>query len=136
MLTYRHVVCFYIWANIDNAVVKKYEVTERNARGSYFSSGKKAVYLVKSGDWITLYGSWAVVPNVHSYDVIAVRLSGCSLNGEFAFKQTYVSSGNLYYVYNGLNKTFSNGFGSSALLLYGSGNVYSLTFRVSGSGTV
>ena len=34
------------------------------------------------------------------------------------------------------SKTFNNGFGSSALLQYGSDNEYSLTFRVSGSGTV
>ena len=123
-------------ANIDNAVVKKYEVTDTNARGSYFASGAKAVRLIKSGEWVTLFGNWSVVPNVHSYDVIAVRLSGCSLNGDFTFKQTYASSGNVYYVYNGVNKTFSNGFGSSALLQYGENNEYSLTFRVSGSGTV
>lgn len=123
-------------ANIDNAVVKEYVVTDSMARGSYFASGAKAVRLVKSGDWITLYASWAVVPNVHSYDVIAVRLSGCSLNGDFTFKQTYASSGNVYYVYNGVNQTFSNGFGSSALLQYGTDNEYSLTFRISGSGTV
>lgn len=123
-------------ANIDNAVVKEYVVTDNIARGSYFASGAKAVRLVKSGDWVTLTGTWTVVPNVHSYDVIAVRLSGCSLNGDYTFKQTYASSGNVYYVYNGVNQTFSNGFGSSALLQYGSGNEYSLTFRISGSGTV
>ena len=122
--------------NIDSAVVKEYVVTDDNARGSYFSSGAKSVRLVKSGDWITLYGSWASTPNVHSYDVIAVRLSGCTLNGNFTFKQTYASSGNIYYVTNGVNQTFSNGFGSSALLQYGTNNEYSLTFRISGSGTV
>ena len=122
--------------NIDSAVVKEYVVTDDNARGSYFSSGAKAVRLVKVGDWVTLTGTWISTPNVHSYDVIAVRLSGCTLNGDYTFKQTYASSGNVYYVYNGVNQTFSNGFGSSALLQYGSGNEYSLTFRVSGSGTV
>lgn len=123
-------------ANIDNAIVKEYVVTDSNTRGSYFSSGKKAVRLIKTGDWVTLTGTWMVVPNVHSYDVIAVRLSGCTLNGDYTFKQTYASSGNTYYVYNGVNQTFSNGFGSSALLQYGTDNEYSLTFRVSGSGTV
>ena len=121
---------------VDSAVVEEYIVEGSNARGSYFASGAKAVRLIKAGDWITLTGTWSVVPNVHSYDVIAVRLSGCSLNGSFAFKQTYVSSGNLYYVTNGTDQYFSNGFGSSALLQYGTDNEYSLTFRISGSGTV
>lgn len=123
-------------ANIDSAVVVEYKEPEGVTRGSYFASGAKAVRLIKSGDFITLTAGWSVVPNVHSFDVIAVRLSGCTLNGNFSFKQTYISSGNLYYVYNGTNKTFSNGFGSSALLQYGTNNEYSLTFKVSGSGTV
>lgn len=122
--------------NIDSAVVKEYIVEDSNARGSYFASGAKAVHLIKAGQWVTLTGTWSVVPNVHSYDVIAVRLSGCSLNGSFTFKQTYVSSGNLYYVTNGTDQYFSNGFGSSALLQYGTDNEYSLTFRISGSGTI
>lgn len=122
--------------HVDSAVVKEYIVEDSNARGSYFASGAKAVRLIKAGEWVTLTGTWSVVPNVHSYDVIAVRLSGCSLNGNFTFKQTYVSSGNLYYVYNGVDQYFSNGFGSSALLQYGSSNEYSLTFKISGSGTV
>lgn len=121
---------------VDSAVVEEYIVEDSNARGSYFASGAKAVRLIKAGEWVTLTGSWSVVPNVHSFDVIAVRLSGCSLNGSFTFKQTYVSSGNLYYVYNGTDQYFSNGFGSSALLQYGSSNEYSLTFKISGSGTI
>lgn len=123
-------------ANIDTAVKVEYVVPDDVTRGSYFASGAKAVRLVKSGDYVTLTGSWSVVPSVHSYDVIAIRLSGCTLNGTFAFKQTYVSGGQVYVVTNGTNKTFSNGFGSSALLQYGTNNEYSLTFRVSGSGTV
>ena len=122
-------------ANIDSAVKVEY-TPEDVSRGSYFASSYKSVQLVKSGDYITLIGSWFAVPNVHSFDVIAVRLSGCSLNGGFVFKQTYISSGNLYYVTNGTNQTFSNGFGSSALLQYGTDNEYTLTFKVSGSGTV
>ena len=121
-------------ANIDTAVKKSY--SEPTTRGSFFSSGVKGVNIVKSGDYITLFASWYQTPNIHSFDVMAVRLSGCSLVGNFSFKQTYVSSGQLYYVYNGMNQTFNNGFGSSALLQYGSDNEYSMTFRVSGSGTV
>lgn len=121
-------------ANIDTAVKKTY--SEPTTRGSFFSSGVKGVNIVKSGDYITLFASWYQTPNIHSFDVMAVRLSGCSLVGNFSFKQTYISSGQLYYVYNGVNQTFYNGFGSSALLQYGTDNEYSMTFKVSGSGTV
>lgn len=121
-------------ANIDTAVKKTY--SESTTRGSYFSSGVKSINIVKSGDYVTLFANWMQTPNIHSFDVIAVRFSGCSLNGSIAFRQTYSSSGNLYYVTNGTNQYFNNGAGSSALLQYGSDNEYSLTFRVSGSGTV
>ena len=104
--------------------------------GSYYSTGSKSVSLIKNGNYITLLGSWKVVPNTKSYDVIAVRLSGVSLNGSYTFKQSYVYGGNYNIVYNGNNQTFSNGFGSSALLQNGSNQEYSLTFKVSGSGTV
>lgn len=122
-------------ANIDTAVKETY-IDYGNARGSYFSTGVKALNMIKSGDYITFTASWLQQPNIHSFDVMAIRLSGCSLVGSFNFRQTYVSSGNLYYVNNGINKTFYNGFGSSALLQYGENNEYSMTFRVSGSGTV
>lgn len=122
--------------NIDNVTKNSYIVDDDVTRGSYFASGAKAVSIIKNGDYVTLLGSWAVVPNVHSFDVIAVRFSGCSLVGELYFKQTYISSGTLYSVYNGTNQYFSNGAGSSALLQYGTDNEYSLTFKVSGSGTV
>lgn len=121
-------------ANIDTAVKKTY--SEPTTRGSYFSSGVKSINIVKSGNYVTLFANWMQTPNIRSFDVMAVRLSGCSLVGDFSFRQSYVSSGQLYYVYNGMNQTFNNGFGSSALLQYGSDNEYSLTFRVSGSGTV
>ena len=122
-------------ANIDTAVKETY-IDYGNARGSYFSTGIKALNMIKSGDYITFTASWLQQPNIHSFDVMAIRLSGCSLVGSFNFRQTYVSSGNLYYVNNGINKTFYNGFGSSALLQYGENNEYSMTFKVSGSGTV
>ncbi len=121
--------------NLDEVVKVKYE-SEDNARGSYYSSNAKAVYFVKNGNYLTLLASWMAVPNVHSFDVMGIRLSGCSLNGNYAFKQTYVSSGSLYVVTNGMNQTFTNGFGSSALLQYGTDNEYSLTFAYTGSGTV
>lgn len=35
--------------------------------------------------------AWKNVPNIKSYDVIAIRLDNVSLNGEFTFKQMYVS---------------------------------------------
>ena len=122
-------------ANIDTAVKETY-IDYSNTRGSYFSTGIKALNMIKSGDYITFTASWLQQPNIHSFDVMAIRLSGCSLVGSFNFRQTYVSSGNLYYVNNGINKTFYNGFGSSALLQYGDNNEYSMTFKVSGSGTV
>ena len=122
-------------ANIDTAVKETY-IDYGNARGSYLSTAVKALNMIKSGDYITFTASWLQQPNIHSFDVMAIRLSGCSLVGSFNFRQTYVSSGNLYYVNNGINKTFYNGFGSSALLQYGEDNEYSMTFKVSGSGTV
>ena len=122
-------------ANIDTAVKETY-IDYGNARGSYLSTAVKALNMIKSGDYITFTASWLQQPNIHSFDVMAIRLSGCSLVGSFNFRQTYVSSGNLYYVNNGMNQTFYNGFGSSALLQYGENNEYSMTFRVSGSGTV
>lgn len=121
--------------DLDNAVKVEY-VEEQNDRGSYFSSGAKAISIVKTGNWVTLMANWFGVPAVHSFDVMAVRMSGCSLNGNISFKQTYVSNNNLYTVRNGMNKFFTNGFGSSALLQYGTENEYTVTFNVSGSGTV
>lgn len=122
-------------ANIDTAVKETY-IDYGNARGSYLSTAVKALNMIKSGNYVTFTASWLQQPNIHSFDVMAIRLSGCSLVGDFSFKQTYISSGNLYYVYNGMNQTFYNGFGSSALLQYGEDNEYSMTFKVSGSGTV
>lgn len=117
-------------------IVKKSYIESDKTRGSHFASAYKSVDIIKSGNYITLMGTWKTEPNVHSFDVIAVRLSGCRLDGSFTFKQTYVSSGTLHAVYNGTSQTFSNGFGSSALLQYGSGLEYSLLFSVTGSGTV
>ena len=122
-------------ANIDTAVKETY-IDYGNARGNYLSTAVKALNIIKSGNYITFFASWLQQPNIHSFDVMAIRLSGCSLVGDFSFKQTYISSGNLYYVYNGMNQIFYNGFGSSALLQYGEDNEYSMTFKVSGSGTV
>lgn len=122
-------------ANIDTAVKETY-TDYGNARGNYLSTGVKALNMVKSGNFVTFFASWLQQPNIRSFDVIAVRFSGCSLDGNISFKQTYSSSGQLYYVTNGVNQYFSSGAGSSALLQYGSDNEYSLTFKVSGSGTV
>lgn len=104
--------------------------------GAYYSTNSKSVSLIKNGNYVTLLGSWKVNPTVKSYDVIGIRLSGVTLNGSFTFKQTYVSNGSYKVTYNGNNKTLSNGFGSSALLQAGSNQEYSLTFMVSGSGTI
>lgn len=106
------------------------------SKGPYYSTGSKSVSLVKNGSYITLLGSWIVVPNTKSYDVIAVRLSGVSLDGSYSFKQSYIYGGNYNVIYNGNNQSFSNGFGSSAKLQNGTNQEYSLTFKVSGSGTV
>ena len=122
-------------ANIDTAVKETY-IDYGDARGSFFTTGVKSLNIIKSGNFVTFFASWLQQPNIHSFDVMAIRLSGCSLVGDFSFKQTYISSGHLYYVYNGINKSFYNGFGSSALLQYGENNEYSMTFKVSGSGTV
>ena len=105
-------------------------------RGSYFSSNAKSVYLIKNGNYITMIGTWKAIPNIKSYDVIAVRFQGVTLNGGYTFRQTYVSGGSFHVIYNGNNQTFYNGIGSSALLQNGSSQEYSLTFRVNGSGTV
>lgn len=122
--------------DLDNAIKVEYVEDTSNNRGSYFSSSSKSVSFIKSGDWVTLIADWFVVPSVHSFDVMAFRMSGCSLVGNVTFRQTYVSSGNLYYVHNGNDKYFTNGFGTSALLQYGTDNEFSMTFKVSGSGTI
>lgn len=60
--------------------------------------------------------AWKNVPNIKSYDVIAIRLDNVSLNGEFTFKQMYVSNGKLTASYDSYKQSFSNGFGSSLKL--------------------
>lgn len=129
---------FYNLANndLDNVIKVEYVEEENTTRGSYFSSPAKAIEIIKNGNWVTLMAAWLTVPTIHSFDVMAVRLSGCILDGDFSFKQTYVSSGHMYVVRNGMNQYFSNGFGASALLQYGTDNEYTMTFAVLGSGTV
>ena len=105
-------------------------------RSQYYNGHDKTISIVKNGSYITLLAKWKSIPSVFSYDVIAVRLSGVTLNGSFTFKQVYKSGGTYYTIYNGNNQTFSNGFGSSALLHSGTDQQYSLTFKVTGTGTV
>ena len=121
---------------LSNVTKETYIEGNSFSKGPYYSTGSKSVSLVKNGSYITLLGSWIVVPNTKSYDVIAVRLSGVSLDGSYSFKQSYVYGGNYNVIYNGNNQNFSNGFGSSAKLQNGTNQEYSLTFKVSGSGTV
>lgn len=117
-------------------VTYDYKIVNMFARGSFYSETNKSISIVKNGKYITVLAKWINPPAVNSYDVIAVRLSGVSLNGGFTFKQVYKSGGTYYTLYNGNNQTFINGFGSSALLHSGSDQEYSLTFKVSGTGTV
>lgn len=123
-------------SDLDKIEVKEYYDPGILTRGSYFSSNAKTIKIVKNGNYITLMATWKGVPTIKSYDVIAVRLDNVSLVGGYTFKQMYVSNGNLIASYDSYKQSFSNGFGSSFKVQNGSSLELSLTFMVSGSGTV
>lgn len=122
--------------DLDNIEVNEYYDPKMVARGSYFSSNAKTIKIVKNGNYITLMATWKGIPTIQSYDVIAVRLNNVSLAGGYTFKQTSVSNGNLNVSYDSYKQSFSNGFGSSFKVQDGSSLEISLTFMISGSGTV
>lgn len=122
--------------NLNDVIVEEYIEEGIQNRGSYFSTNAKAVRLIKNGNYVTMMASWKNVPNVKTYDVIAVRFDRVTLNGTYTFKQTYVSNGSLKVSYDSYNKRFTNGFGSSFKVPNGTNLEISLTFMVSGSGTV
>lgn len=120
--------------SVDDIIVDEY--SDLLPFGPSFSTSAKTVKLIKSGNYVTLMATWKGIPTIKSYDVIAVRFSGVSLNGSFTFKQTYISNNSLVTSYSSSNQQFSNGFGSSFLVGNGSGLEISLTFMVSGTGTI
>lgn len=122
--------------NLKDIEIKEYTDEGIQTRGSYFSTNAKAVRLIKNDNYITMMASWKGVPNVKTYDVIAVRFDRATLNGTFTFKKTYVNNGNLNVSYDSSNQRFTNGFGSSFKVPNGTNLEISLTFMVSGSGTV
>lgn len=122
--------------NLNNIEIKNYFDPEIITRGSYFSTNAKTIRIVKNGNYITLMATWKGVPTIKSYDVIAVRLNNVSLNGGYTFKQTYVVNNNLNVSYDSYKQNFSNGFGSSFKVQNGTSLEISLTFMISGSGTV
>ena len=123
-------------SDLDEVKINEYYDPGTITRGSYFSSNAKTIRIVKNGNYITLMAAWKNVPNIKSYDVIAIRLDNVSLNGEFTFKQMYVSNGKLTASYDSYKQSFSNGFGSSFKVKNGSSLELSLTFMVSGSGKI
>lgn len=122
--------------DLDSVEVNEYSDPGMITRGSYFSTNAKTIRIVKNGNYITLMATWKGIPTIKSYDVIAVRLNNVSLAGGYTFKQTYVSNGNLNVSYDSYKQSFSNGFGSSFKVQNGSSLELSLTFMISGSGTV
>lgn len=122
--------------DLENVEVEEYTDEGIQTRGSYFSTNAKTVRLIKNGNYVTMMASWKGVPNVKTYDVIAVRFDRATLNGTYTFKQTYVNNGNLKVSYDSYNQRFANGFGSSFKVQNGTSLEISLTFMVSGSGTV
>lgn len=123
-------------SDLDEVKINEYYDPGTITRGSYFSSNAKTIRIVKNGNYITLMAAWKNVPNIKSYDVIAIRLDNVSLNGEFTFKQMYISNGKLTASYDSYKQSFSNGFGSSFKVKNGSSLELSLTFMVSGSGKI
>ena len=122
--------------DLENVEVEEYTDEGIQTRGSYFSTNAKTVRLIKNGNYVTMMASWKGVPNVKTYDVIAVRFDRATLNGTYTFKQTCVNNGNLKVSYDSYNQRFANGFGSSFKVQNGTSLEISLTFMVSGSGTV
>ena len=93
--------------DLDEVKINEYYDPGTITRGSYFSSNAKTIRIVKNGNYITLMAAWKNVPNIKSYDVIAIRLDNVSLNGEFTFKQMYVSNGKLTASYDSYKQSFS-----------------------------
>ena len=123
--------------NLDDIEIKEYsENLDLVPYGSSFSSNAKTIRIIKNGRYITLLVTWKGVPTVKSYDVIAIRFSDSSLDGSFTFKQTYILNNSYVTSYDSSNQIFSNGFGSSFKVGQGSNVELSLTFMVSGNGTV
>lgn len=101
-----------------------------------FSTSYKTIRIINNNGYITLSLVWKTMPKIRSYDVIAVRLNGVSVSGATNFKQTYVKNGYTYISYTGTKKEFSNGFGYSFKLSENDYLESSLSFWVSGKGTI
>jgi hypothetical protein len=122
--------------DLESVDINEYYDSGVVTRGSYFESNAKVIRIVKNGNYITLMASWKGVPKIKSYDVIAVRLNNVSLSGGYTFKQTTVLNEKLNVSYDSYKQSFSNGFGSSFKVQDGTSLEISLTFMISGTGTV
>ena len=125
--------------NLENITVSESTDFINNNMSTYstsFSTNYKTIRIVNNNGYITVSLIWKIMPKIRSYDVIAARFNGVSITGVTNFKQTYVSDGYTYISYSGTKKEFSNGLGYSFKLSEYSHLESSLSFWVSGNGTV
>lgn len=122
--------------NLKSIKVSEYIEPNINTRSTYFESRAKIIRLIQNENYVTLIASWKGIPNVKTYDVIAVRLHNVSLTGGFTFKQTWYANGKTNVSYDGYKRVLSNGFGTSFKVQNGSNLELSLTFEINGNGKV
>ena len=80
--------------------------------------------------------TWLVTANVKAYDVIGVRLSSGLSITNYTFKQYHTVYGARQQLGDCSYKTTSSGLGASFHLGEGTDNLITLSFIVSGSGTI
>ena len=120
--------------------ISKIEIKEYNypiiPLSEVFTTSYKSLKIINNSGYITVLLSWIKEPAIRSYDVMAVRLDGLTLNGTPTFTQTSYVDGKIALSSSGTLKKFTNGFGQSFLLSNGSSINCGMSFFVNGNGTV
>ena len=119
--------------NIEVIEQQKYKI---NPLSTSFSTSYKSLKIINNNGYITISLIWKIMPKVRSYDVIAARFKGVKISGVISFKQTYVEDNYTYVSYSGTKQEFSNGLGYSFKLSTKDYLESSLSFWISGSGTI
>lgn len=100
-----------------------------------FSTTYKSIKIINNSGFISVLLTWKNDPLIRSYDVMGVRLTGLTLQGNVTFTSASVVDGKFVVSSSGTYKNFSNGFGISFKLSNGTSLESSMTFKVSGKGT-
>ena len=115
----------------------KEELIETITRGAFYATSYKEIRIIKNGTFVTVMLTWLKNPVVRSHDVLAVRLSsGVSINGNLSFTQISYNGGNAVVSTTCSKQTFYNGQGVSFKLSTYSDLESSITFYISGTGTL